>query len=1039
MQKFLLALLILATIHLGYTQETTGKLEGKITLQDQTPVELATIIVTDTETNSKFGTTSQASGYYIVNSLPPGTAYKIEVSYIGYKTEIIENTLINLGQITKQNIILKEDLNALNEIVITTSNRSQKKEKTINTALIKSTPTITRGIQDLTRNLPEANLNSFGGASNRFNNLNIDGVANNDVIGFQEPSSGAAGSSANGSPGSLARTQPIAFGSIKQLSIKTTPFDVSIGNFTGANIDVVTKNGTNTQKSELYAFGNNQWLVGSYADGQKQNVANFYDFQIGAATGGALKKDKLFYFINFEQASSKNPVLNAPGSSSSNISSETVTAISNKLISDYNYNPGSFTNSTLKTSSTKLFFRLDYNISENTKLTLRNNLVSSYADNLEWNESIFNFANQGFRHNSIANSLTAELNSKFKNNATNLLSIGYNIGKENRDFNGDVFPHIQISDASNRIFAGTYREASVYNTDLATLQITNKYSITKNKHTFTFGGIAQYNDIDYGFLSAWNGRWEYSSLDDFLADKPSRIRGVYRLENNNFDFVQNTPSATVDVLVAGLYAQDRFRIKDNLTLTYGLRLDSQYLLGEIPLSEEVSNTPEFSKYTNEIKTAPHINPRIGFEYSLPNNNNIKLRGGTGLFTGRLPYLWFAYAEYISGTQYFNIDVRPNTEQSIVNNVSDLSTGPPIAEINLVDKDFQLPREWKSNLGFSAKLPKNMSFSFDASYTKVLKGIFFKSINRINDIGQFEGADNRDYFLSTGNDIKINTNFTNVFLLTNSNKGFRYNVTLGLSKYDRNYNGYLGYTYGKSKDISSTVRSSPAANFEWNQAINGNNPNLSFSNFDLRHKIVSTQNYNIEINKKSNFDLSMLYNGTSGSPYSFVYQGDLNRDGSSRNDLIYIPKNASEINLIDIVDTNGVVTQTAEQQWNNLNSFIQKNDYLNKNRGRYAERNGSKTPWNHRIDGKIQFNKKLKKSKTISFSLDIFNIPNLLNRNWGQLVFVPNVVNSNFSLLQFKGIDNNQPQYQYTNTDSTPWVVDNQNSRWTMQFGTSLKF
>ncbi len=1037
MQNILLLLLVLLSFGSVYAQETTGALEGKITLSDNSPIALATIVVTDTETNSKFGAISQASGYYIVNSIPPGTAYKVEISYIGYTTEVIENIAINLGSITKINVVLKEDTNALDEVLITLEQKTIGNEKTIRANLIKSTPTITRSIQDLTRNLPEANLNSFAGASNRFNNLNIDGVANNDVIGFQEPSSGAAGSSANGSPGSLARTQPIAFGSIKQLSIKTTPFDVSIGNFSGANIDVVTKNGTNTTNTEVYAYGNNQILIGRYADNKKQDVGNFYDFQIGFATGGAIKKNKLFYFINFEQANSSNPVLNAPGSSSSNISIETVTAISNKLLNDYNYDTGSFTDATLKTNSSKLFFRLDYNISDQTKLTVRNNFVSSYADNLEWNESIFNFGNQGFRHNSIANSFTAELNSKFKNNATNLLSVGYNIGNEDRTFNGDVFPHIQVSDASNRIFAGTYREASVYNTNLSTFQINNKYSFTKNRHTFTAGGIAQYNDIDYGFLSAWNGRWEYSSVDNFLADRPSRIRGVYRLENNTFNFVQNTPSATVDVLVAGLYAQDRYRVTDDVVLTFGLRLDSQFLLDELPVSDEVKNTPEFSNFSNEIKTAPHLNPRFGFEYRL--NDNIKLRGGSGLFTGRLPYLWFAYAEYISGTQYFNIDIRPDGEQQLVNNVSDLANGQPIAEINLVDTDFQLPREWKSNVGLNLKLPDNFNLTFDASYTKVLKGIFFKSINRENNIGQFDGADNRTYFLETADAIKINTNFTNVFLLSNSNQGFRYNLTVGLSKNSTNYSGYLGYTYGKSKDVSSTVRSSPAANFEWNQALNANNPGLSFSNFDLRHKIVSTQAYNFKLNTRSNLDLSLLYNGTSGSPFSFVYQGDVNRDGSSRNDIIYIPRDASEINLIDVVDSNGIVLQTADAQWERLNNFIENNDYLRENRGNYAERNAPKTPWNHRLDGKIQLNKQLGGKKSIAFSMDIFNIPNFLNRKWGRLVFVPNVVNSNFSLLRFRGIENNQPQFQYTNTDDTPWVVDTQNSRWRMQFGVNFKF
>lgn len=1024
---------------IGYSQETTGRIEGKITDELGNPLELATALVIDLETNFKFGAVSQESGYYAIANIPPGNAYSIEVNFIGYQSVLIKNLSVNLSETTYQDFVLKEMNETLEEVVLLADKKNYSSiEQTISTKKIQNTPTITRSIQDLTRNLPEANLNSFAGASNRFNNLNIDGVANNDAIGFQEPSSGAAGSSANGSPGSLARTQPIGFGAIKQLSIKTAPFDVSIGNFSGANIDVVTKNGTNQRQTEVYAFGNNQLLVGRYSDGNKQNVQSFSDFQLGFSTGGAIKKDKLFYFVNFEQANSNNPVLNAPGSNSSNISEETVNLIANKLQSDYDYDPGTFTNASLKTNSSKLFLRFDFNISKNTKLTLRNNYVNSFADNLEWNESIFNFGNQGFRHNSVANSFTAELNSNFKNSGSNTLSIGYNIGRENRDFDGQVFPHLQISDASNRIFAGTYREASVYNTDLNTVQISDKYTLFKDKHTFTFGGLAQYNDVNYGFLSAWNGRWEYSSLDNFLNDNPSRIRGVYRLENNNFSFVQNNPSATVDILVAGLYAQDRFRFSDKLSFNLGVRFDSQFLLNEIPLSEEVSITPEFSQFSNKIRTAPHINPRFGFDYAFNKDRAIKLHGGTGLFTGRLPYLWFAYAEYISGTQYFNIDVRPDSTQPIVNDVSELAGENPIAEINLVDNDFELPREWKSNLGLSVALPNNFDLTFDTTYTQVLKGIFFQSINRRDNRGNFSGADNRSYFLETGDAIKINSNFTNVFLLTNSEAGYRYNLTTGLSKSTQYYNGYFGYTYGRSEDISSTVRSSPAANFEWNQSLTPNNPSLSASNFDLRHKIVSSQSYRFNLSSKSEFEISALYNGTSGSPFSFVYQGDLNRDGSSRNDLIYIPRDASEINLIDVVNNDGIITQSAAEQWELLNSFIENNKYLNNNRGGFAKRNESKTPWNHRLDVKLGYTINLSGTKQLRFSMDIFNAFNLINKNWGRLVFVPNVVNSNFSVLRFRGIENNEPLFQYTNTDNTPWVVDNQNSRWRMQFGATYR-
>lgn len=1019
-----------------FSQETTGVLEGKVTDNNGVSIPFASIILIDTETNFKYGTSSQESGHYVIANIPPGNQYQVEVRFIGFHPYKKSNITIYLGKTENLDILLKEENTTLDEVIITETS-TKKNARIITTKQLLKTPTISRSVQDLTRNLSDANQNSFGGASNRFNNFNIDGIASNDVVGFQEPASGASGATANGTPGSLSRSQPISFGAIKELSVKTSPFDVSVGNFTGANINVVTKNGTNTTKGELYAYGNNQLLIGSYANGIKQEVTDFYDMQFGAGIGGAIKKDNLFYYVNVEQAISDIPLIGAPGSSASNISLETVTAIADKLKNDYNYDPGAFENNSIKTASTKIFARLDYNISTNHKLTFRNNFVKSYADNLEWNEAVFNFGNQGYRHNSILNGTTFELNSSLSENTANILTLGYTKVKENRTYDGRIFPHIEINDASNNIFAGTYREASIYNTDLNTFQLTNKLTYYKNNHTITGGLLFQYNDIDYGFLTAWNGRWAYNSVDDFLNDEPSRIRGVYHTTNNTFDFVNNQPSATIDVLTSAFYVQDKIRINDNFSINFGLRLDNQLLLDELPLSTLVQNTPEFSEFTNKISANPHINPRVRFEYSLDKNKNYKISGGSGFFTGRIPYLWFAYAEYISGTDYFNVDIRPNGETVLLEeNLGTLAIQQPgLTEINLIDNNFELPREWKTRLGFEAKLPNKFRFTAEATYTDVLNGIFFQSINRRQDFSTYSGADNRLFYNGT----KINSNFTNVFLLSNTNKGYRYNINLGLSKTIQNYNGFIGYTNGKSKEVSSTVRNSSAANFEWNQAINSHDPGVSFSNFDLRHKLVSSHSYNVNFKNKQQLQLSLLYTGTSGSPYSVVYQGDVNNDGSSRNDLVYIPTDISEIQLVDITDASGNLVTSAVAQWNQLNSFIENNDYLKENRGNYAERNGGRTPWNHQLDAKFNYNIPLKKN-SLNISLDVFNVLNLINNNWGRLVFVPNVTNSNFNLLELQGVENNDPVYQFTlDEDATPWVIDAINSRWKAQLGVKYQF
>jgi len=988
------------------------------------------------------GVISQDNGAYSAYNLTP-SIYRLEVSFVGYETWINEAVHIALGKETKLDVRLITADITLEEVVVSARAGSIKtgNESTVSNRRITETPTISRSIQELTRHIPENNLNSFGGASHRFNNLNIDGVAANDVIGFQEPASGAAGSQANGTPGSLAKTQPIGLGAIKELSVKLTPFDVSIGNFNGANINLITKNGTNKPAYDIYLYGNNQITLGNFSDGVKLTKSKFLDFQAGGSAGGSIKADKLFYFVNAEYAASRTPLQNQPGSAGSNIALDDILKIRNHLVDNYNYDPGEFEAADIETASTKVFARLDYIISDKHKLTIRNNYVSGFTDNLEWNATFFNFGNQGFRHKSVANSTALELKSNL-GYIFNNFNIGYNTVKEGRSGDGRIFPHLQIAtSSSNRVFAGTYREASVFNTDFSTLQISDKLSYIDGKHTITAGFLSQYNNVDYGFLSAWNGRWEYSSVDNFLNDRPSRVRGVYNKDDNSFDFVQSNPSATIGVVESAVYLQDKYSLSNQLEVSFGLRVDHQALTEDIPISSVLQESPEFENFDNRLRNNFQLNPRLNITYTTA-EENLTLRGGTGFFSGKLPYLWFAYMEYISGTQYFNIDIRPQRALPIEEDLGTLqSIQPDLAEINLLDPNFKYPRDWKTNIGLDWKINKEWNFSTDASYTKVVQGLFFQTLNRRENLSVFEGADNRRFYNPAPGESKVNDSFTNIFVLSNTSQGYRYNISANLTREVKNMYSYLAYSYGVSKDISSTVRSSPAANYEWNQALFGNDPELSYSNYDLRHKLIAVQSFVHHFSERAEVLVSLLYNGRSGSPYSFVTQGDLNRDGSSRNDLIYIPRDRTEINLIDIVDENGTVLSSTEEQWENLDSYIKSIDYLKDNRGEYAQRNAAKTPWNHQLDMKLQYKRTTLGGKSVTLSMDVFNVLNLLHKNWGRLVFVPNVVNSSISLLKFEGVtDTYTPEYSFNlSPDEKPWLTDNFNSRWRIQLGAKLDF
>ena len=1026
---------------MGFAQVTSGNLKGTVLDYQQKQIANANIVLIQFNNGSTFLTQTNTNGEFYFRDLQPDNSYIITVNHVGFQEFFMKDIVITLGDTKNITITLPNNNQVLDEVVIKNRKTSPLKyDKRIDLEVLNKLPTANRSIQDATRLLPEANLNSFGGANYRFNNLSIDGSATNDVLGFQEPASGASGSVASGTPGGLAGTQPIGFGALAAISVKTTPFDVSIGNFTGASINAITRSGKNKTEVEVYSFLKNNLLLGNYSDGIKQVDTNFNNNQYGISIGGAIKKDKLFYFFNGEFSSQNTPLFNSPGTSNSNIALESVQAIQNKLLTKYNYDAGAIDNVDLQTKSTKLFLRLDYNLSQNHKLTLRDNFVTGFRDNLEWTANVFNFGNQGYRHQSTTNSLVAELRSKLSSGLNNKLNISLTTVNDARTTNGDLFPHLEINEsASNILFAGNYREAAVYGLTLNTLQFKDNLTYTFKNHSLNLGTSFEYSDIQYRFLTAYNGRWQYSTIADFLNDKPNRVRGVYNIENNDFLFNKNTPSADYGVLLSSVYLQDELKISNKLEVQFGVRIDAQ-TTDDLPLSQELQNSPEFAKYTNKINSTPQINPRISFDYKFDLSGKYTLKGGSGLFTGRIPFVWYAYAHYISGTKYYNIDYRPTGSLDIERDLSKLETtqGRRLTEINLVENDFNLPRDWKSNLNFEVHFKNNFSLNLEGTYTKVVDGLFFQSINRKDSfLSRFEGADNRLYYTASGDAVKINPNFTNVFVLSNTNQGYRYNATMSLSKKEENYTGFLGYSYGLSKDVSSTVRSSHAANFEWNQAIESNNPGLSYSNFDLRHKISSYHFFKIPF-KKSSLNLGLIINSKSGSPFSYVAEGDVNRDGSAKNDLIYVPNNQSEIQFTPILDATNTVIVTANEQWLRLNNFIENDDYLSSRRGQYAERNGARTPWNHQMDTKLVYQTAIFKTK-FEISLDIFNFTNLLNKNWGTQTFVPNVSNSGFALLDFKKIENGKPVFQYNNKAENAYLVDNLVSRWQMQLGLNLKF
>lgn len=1043
------ALIISYTISLR-AQVTSSGIRGEVK-NHETLLAGATIIAVHQPTGEKYITTSMNKGNYSLNNMKSGGPYQIICTYIGHKSDTVVNVFLSLGTMAEQDFGMISMERNLSEVIVTAKGNPlfNKRRSGVVTNITKEQlselPTISRSLQDFTRLSPQANGNSFAGTNYRYNNLSIDGAALNDAFGFTESTSGAGGSQATGTPGSLARTQPISLESVQEIQVAITPFNITAGNFTGGSINAVTRSGTNTTHGSVFFSGRNQTITGKSADKERTSIETFYDYQAGGRLGGAFKKDKLFYFISAEFGRKKEPVLFAPGSASANIPVSLAQSIADTLKRRYGYNSGSYGDAEILTNTNKYFARLDWNISPKHKLQLRNNYVAGFGDYLERGATFLNFESQGYRHLSKTNSTVFELKSNFSNKISNSFIFGYTSVNDNREIKGDIFPHIEITyNTANVIFAGAYREAAVYGLSLKTAEFTDNLILNRNRHIITIGTHNEIYNIDYRFLTAWNGRWAYSSPENFYASKPSRIRGVYNVGNNGYEFNKNQSSAAFRVLLLSQYMQDEWSLANNFTLTGGIRFDFTLLPDTKNPNEKVISLPDFSSYRNKVSKTLQIAPRLGFNWDISRNKTLQVRGGIGVFNGRLPFNWLAYPYYNDGKSYGNVDFRPNGQVVQLNrDLSQIASAyqPGLTEINLMDDNFKLPQVLRNSLGIDYKTNNNWLITLEGIYTKTIKDVLYKTINLKDSTSALTGSgDNRPVYLGSSTQQKIGKEFTNVFLLTNTSEGYKYQVSVSVSKsIAGQFSFSAAYTYGVSKDIANGARNSPQANWEFNQTILPNAPGLAYSNSDIRHRILTVLQKQFNFKKYGKTNVSVVYNIQSGSPYSYVYIGDINRDGSPNNDLVYVPSSFTDANLADIKDTGGNVLISASQQWANLSEYIQNDKYLRTRTGKYAERNAARTPWNHQLDMKITHTIAIKNTtQNIQFSFDVFNLSNLISKTWGRQYFVPNLLNANYQLLTLVSITNStKPNLNFNKPLTSPWQVDQLASR--MQGQLTVRF
>jgi len=1098
--KLLLILCIVGTLAMkfSFAQETTATLSGTVSDPKGAPVQGASIIVRHEPTGYSTGTQTNARGIFVIPNLKVGGPYSIKISYTGMQEQTLDNINLNLGNNPDLNVDMKADDKTLKEIVVTGGRRASASGLTVGREQLKTLPSIGRSIGDYTRLTPQSNNNSFAGSNFRYNNFTLDGAINNDAIGFSNSFGGQSGGGQSGTAGAGTRTNPYSIETIQEVQVQLAPYDVKIGNFTGGSVNAVTKSGANNFHGSIYGYGRNQALMGKSVDGLKTKIgSDFHDYQTGFTLSGPLVKNKLFFFVNGEITRRTEPSFYNAGDPGAAITIAEAQQIQTFLKTNYNYNPGDYTTFKINTNSDKLFGRFDWNIDAKNTLMVRALYTHGWGNNLERTSTNFQFSSTDFVQHTKNINMVAELKSKISNNVSNQFVVSYINVHEYRDFptkldaSGAALegpaPFMDID--NGRIWLGTWREASIYNMKQQTFEISDNVTWIKGINKFTFGTHNEFYDLSYGFINSWNGRWEYSGgLNAFLASKPSRIRGAFTVDESKNDrntLYNDLPGSEYKVNLTSAYAQDEISLSRKFKITPGIRVDYPFLNKKFPIDPALngtnpnnyvdpnptySHTP-FSELNNEWLGKATLSPRLGFNYDIKGDQSLVLRGGTGVFVGRMPFAWLGYASTLTGNNYGNIDYRPGGKVVGLaidpNNLKDTvnkyggAAASSTREVDVVDNNFKLPSVWRSSIALDVKFGNGWKVTLDAMYTKTINDVKFQQINIKDSAVQYyaDGPSQTPYYTAG----KWNSQYSNVYFLSNTHEGYRYNLTAQISKVTNgirvgshsifNLNWMVAYTYGMSKDVSNGIRNSFQSNYELNPSINPNNTPLANSNFDMRHRIVATITGVLNWNEYNSTSLSFFYSGQSGSPYSVIYT-NAPFGNASNAPLPYIPANSGDIRLADYKRSDGS-TYSAQQQAADLDMFIGHDSYLQSRRGKYAERNGLRTPWNHEVDMKLAHEFKFKgnnKQHGLIVSFDVFNILNLLNNSWGHITFVTNVNNYTVNFLKFASDANGKapgspssgylPTFNYLPPPAGQdhyYTNDPINSRWQGQLGLKYTF
>ena len=1080
MQKrllFLVAMMLTFSLTL-MAQITTSSMAGKVTLDGSDGEEVigATVIAVHEPSGTRYTAVTNTTGRFSIQGMRTGGPYEVTVSYIGFQPKTVKGIILQLAETYNLNVFLTEDATELAEVVVSGKASKFAAEKTgaatnINSSQITNLPTVSRSITDVTRLSPYGgNGMSFAGADGRTANFTVDGANFNNNFGLSSNLPGGG--------------NPISIDAIEELQVVISPYDVRQTNFIGGGVNAITKSGTNTFKGSAYIYHKNENMQGDAV--KRQQIAGAREkaqtTTYGFTLGGPIIKNKLFFFVNGEMIKIPSIVNRWRGSEDgvadadnyiSRTTNKDLQAVSNYVKSKYGYDTGSWTSFPADESNYKLMARLDWNINDKHKLALRYN----YTKNNVWNspnatsmdggtrmsgarmsQYSMSFANSMYSMENIVHSWSLDLNSRLTENLSNQFLATISKLDDVRGTDSSEFPFIDITKDGNNYMALGYELFTWNNAVHNTIwNIKDDVTYYMGAHKIMAGITFEHQMADNQYMRNGSGYYRYNITDDMyiggVIDPAQLFNSTPEIFCLTYGYDgESKPAARVQFNRPGIYAQDEWNITDKLKLTYGLRIDGLFFNNSDLMTNNAILALDYDGRKIDTgkwpKNSITFSPRVGFTYDVFGDKSLKVRGGTGLFSGRLPLVFFTNMPTNGGLVQYQAQINaanakkkgftmdefaggPMTSvEQMLNKLQGLGypttvspdDGTVPSAVNGVDPKFKMPQVWKTSLAVDYQLPVNFPFtaSVEGIFNKTINGVSISdwSIPSVGGFARFNGVDNRPLYPAgyrTG---------TKAFVLENTSRGYGWSATLELKAQPTDWISLMAaYTHTVSKEVTGMPGSAAESAFTYVPTVEGpNNIKLHNSQYVTPDRLVASATIHDKCGNHYNF---VYETWRGGYNYSYMMVNDMNSDGYNY-DALYIPRDG------EVGVGSGEFRFATQDDMQRFMDYVHKDSYLSKHQGEYAEAYSVYSPWVHRIDFGYKHDFKLNIGQTkhmLQVTFDMKNVLNFFNSSWGVAKYLNPEIGSEAKILKYEGVD-----AQGYATFSTPSSINGNTKTWTTNYG-----